>query len=137
MDNRSDQPAGFAWIGAFFLFGATMAGYAAFTLLKPGTVLDALWALNKRGHVALLAVGRTAGLLFIVLSAALMLTVVGWFRRRKWGWALGVAVVAMNMVGDLVNLIHGEGLKGAAGLVIAGALLIYMTRPGMRSYFPP
>jgi hypothetical protein len=43
MDTEEDQrPRGFVPIGVFFLFGATMAAYAAITLLEPGTVLDRL-----------------------------------------------------------------------------------------------
>ena len=53
MDERLHQPVGFVWIGAFFVFGATMAAYAAFTLFKPGTALDALWGLNQKGHAGL------------------------------------------------------------------------------------
>ena len=121
--------------GAFFVFGAAMTAYAAVTLLAPGTFLDALWALNKRGHAGLTQIGKGAALLFVVLSALLALAAVGWFRRRYWGWGLGVTIIAINALGDIVNLVRGEGLKGAVGVMIAGALLIYMTRPGVRSYF--
>jgi hypothetical protein len=135
MPEGPDPPQGFIWIGAFFGFGATMAAYAAVTLLRPGTFLDALWALNKPGHAGLATVGRSAGYLFIVLSALLALAVAGWFRRRRWGWMLGIAIIAINMAGDIVNVFLGEGLKGAAGVAIAGILLIYMTRAGVRNYF--
>lgn len=133
--DQSSPPRGFVPIGVFFVFGATMAAYAAVTLLRPGTFLDALWVVNKRGHAGLILLGRSAGLLFIVLSVLLALAAVGWFRRRKWGWVLGVTIVAINMAGDVVNLVRREGLKGALGVVIAGMLLIYMTRAGVRSYF--
>jgi hypothetical protein len=119
----------------FFAFGATMAAYAAVTLLKPGTVLDALWALNQRGHARLALLGRAAILLFAVLSVLLGLAAVGWFRRKYWGWVLGVAIIAINATGDLLNLVAGERLKGAVGVVIAGLLLFYMTRSGVRKYF--
>jgi hypothetical protein len=135
MANGSDRPQGFIWIGAFFVFGATMAAYAAVTLLRPGTVLDALWVLNKEGHAGLLPLGKTAGLLFVVLSVLLSVAALGWFRRRKWGWMLGVVIIAMNLAGDVVNVVRGEGLKGAVGAVIAGMLLIYVTRAGVRNYF--
>ena len=131
----TNRPRGFAIMGAFFVFGATMAAYAAATLLKPGTVLDLLWALNKTGHAQLAALGRGAGLGFVVLSALLCATSVGWFRRRFWGWILGVTIIAINAAGDLVNLVIGEHLKGAVGVAIAGLLLFYMTRSGVRDYF--
>jgi len=122
-------------IGAFFVFGATMAAFAAIILLIPGTFLDALWALNKQGHEGLAGLGRLAALPFVILSPMLGLAAVGWFRRRRWGWVLGVTIIAINMAGDLSQVVFGERLKGAVGVVIAGLLLVYMTRPGVRDYF--
>ncbi len=129
------RPRAFTVIGVFFLFGATMAAYAAVTLLKPGTVLDRLWVLNKTGHAQLASLGKGAGLGLVVLSALLCAASVGWFRRRYWGWVLGTTIVAINAAGDLVNLAIGERLKGAVGVAIAGLPLIYMIRPGIRNYF--
>jgi hypothetical protein len=133
--DEHQRPLGFIPIGIFFLFGATMAAYAAATLLKPGTALDALWVLNKAGHAELLVVGKGAGFGFVALSALLCAASVGWFRRRCWGWFLGTTIIAINAAGDLVNSIRGEWLKGAVGVTIAGLLLVYMTRGAVRNYF--
>jgi hypothetical protein len=130
-----DQPRGFVPIGVFFAFGAAMAAYAAVTLLRPGTILDALWALNQRGHAGLVLLGRGAVLLFAVLSMLLGLAAVGWFRRKSWGWMLGVTIIAINAAGDLINGVLGDWLKGGVGVAIAGLLLIYMTRARVRHYF--
>lgn len=129
------RPRGFVPIGVFFAFGATMTAYAAVTLLKPGTALDRLWALNKTGHAQLASLGKGAGLGFAALSAVMCAASVGWLRRRHWGWALGTTIIGVNAAGDLVNLARGEHLKGAVGVAIAGPLLIYMTRSGVRNYF--
>ena len=130
-----NRPLGFAAIGALFVFGAAMATYAAVTLLIPGTFLDALWALNKRGHAGLALLGRGAVLLFAVLAVALALAAVGWFRRKYWGWMLAITIIAINATGDLINAAMGEWLRGAVGLGIAGLLLVYLTRPGVRNHF--
>lgn len=137
MQIKPARPRGFIPIGIFFIFGATMAGYAAVTLFRPGTFLDALWALNKRGHAGLVPFGRKASLLFLVLSGMLAAAAIGWSRRRHWGWTLGVTIISINAAGDLVNLARGERLKGLVGVVVAGWLLIYMTRPKVRAYFQP
>ncbi|MGA9354702.1 MAG: hypothetical protein WBV46_13505 [Terriglobales bacterium] len=129
------RPRGFVPIGIFFIFGATMAAYAAITLILQGTFLDRLWALNKQAHAALLPVANISGPLFLILSAALAAAAMGWFRRLYWGWLLGLIIVAINAVGDLANLVRGEALKGAVGVVIAGVLLIYMSRTSVRNYF--
>ena len=131
----TNRPRGFVIMGAFLVFGATMAAYAAATLLKPGTALDRLWALNKAGHTQLAALGKGAGLGFVVLSVLLCAASFGWFRQRYWGWILGTTIIAINAAGDLVNLAIGEHLKGAVGVAIAGLLLIYMTSRGVRDYF--
>lgn len=135
MPLQSGRPRGFIPIGFFFIFGATMAAYAAITLLWPGTFLDALWALNPHSHAQLAPFAKIAAPAFMVLSASLAATAVGWLRRRYWGWLWGISIIAINATGDLVNLARGEALKGATGAVIAGLLLLYMTRPTVRNYF--
>src|SRR3954462_1169928 len=128
------RPAGFVPLGIFFVFGATMASYAAFTLAAPGTFLDAAWRLNPVGHAALSSLGRIMAVPFLLLASALLVAGLGWFRRRHWGWVLGVALIAINLVGDLFNLVFREELlKGTVGVVIAGLLLTYMTRASVRN----
>jgi uncharacterized membrane protein (DUF2068 family) len=129
------RPTGFVPIGAFFFFGAVMASYAAFTLLHPGTVLDRGWQLNPVAHVQLLSMGRIMGAPFILLALALLSAGIGWFRRRYWGWMLGVIVISINLIGDLSQLFAGHGLKGMVGVTVAGLLLVYLFRPGTRLYF--
>jgi len=133
MANR--RPHCFVLIGLFFAFGAAAAAYAAITLLFPGTRLDVLWTLNERGHAGLLGLGKVAGSLFILLSAALLATAVGWFRRRRWAWMLGVTIVALNAAGDAVNVASGGDRRSGIGVVVAGLLLFYLTRRGVREYF--
>lgn len=134
---QANRPFGFTALGIVFVFGAVMAIYAAVTLLIPGTAFDRLWALNQNAHDQLSSIGRTGALLFVVLAFSLCFAAIGWFRRRAWGWALGTAVITVNMFGDLGQIAFGERWKGVIGVIIAGILLIYMTRPSVRTYFHP
>ena len=130
------RPIGFVPIGVFFFFGATMATYAAVTLAVPGTILDQAWKLNPEGHAQLASLGRIIAVPFLMLAVALFLAGMGWFRHRSWGWKLGVALIAINLAGDVFNLLfRHELLKGGFGVVIAGLLLVYMNRHGVRGYF--
>ena len=126
---------GFTAIGIFLFFGAVMASLAAITLLWRGTPLDRLWVLNPIAHNRLVPLGRTVGILFLLLGAALSTAGVGWFRRRLWGWRLGVVIIATQVVGDLVNCIRGDLLRGGTGVLIAGALLLFLLRPKIRDSF--
>ena len=130
----SGPPAGFWPIGIFFYFGAAMASLAAATLLWPGTFLDRAWILNPAGYAGLSGLGRGIGLPFVALAVALLLSAMGWLKRRRWGWILGVSVIGANLAGDVLHLATGDW-KSGIGVVIAGMLLLYMTRTGVRKYF--
>jgi hypothetical protein len=129
------KPGGFNAIGIFLFFGAVMAGLAAITLLWRGTPLDRLWVLNQMAYNRLVPMGRTVGILFLLLSVALAMAGIGWFRRRAWGWRLAVGIIATQVVGDLVNCVRGDLLRGATGVIVAGALLLFLWRPKVRDSF--
>ncbi len=122
-------------MGIFLCFGATMACFAGTTLLWRGTVLDRAWKLNPTAYQQLAPLGLPAGILFLFLSAALAAAAIGWFRRRLWGWRLAVAIIAIQVAGDLVNVIRGDFVKGGIGVVIAGALLFYLLQPKVSMAF--
>jgi hypothetical protein len=72
---------------------------------------------------------------FAALSFALAGSAIGWFRRRRWGWALAVIIISIQVAGDFGNLLRGDLLRGSTGVLIAGALLAYMCRPVVRNAF--
>ena len=126
---------GFTAFGIFLFFGAVMAALAGTTLAWRGTALDRIWALNPSAHRQLAPLGRAIGVAFLMLGIVLALAGVGWFRRRLWGWRLGVAIIATQGVGDLINCVRGDLLRGGVGFAIAGGLLFYLLRPEVRANF--
>ena len=122
-------------VGVFLFFGATMALLAGSTLIWPGTILDRTWVINPAAHARLAPFGKRIGIPFLLLGAILAVAGTGWFRRRVWGWRLAVAVIATQVVGDLVNAFLGDIVRGGTGFLIAGALLFYLLRPEVRSAF--
>ena len=128
-------PRGITAIGAFLFFGATMASLAGATLSSPGTSLDRMWALNPAAHKQLATLGKPAGILFLLLGGTIALAGTGWFKRRLWGWRLAVAIIATQVLGDLVNFFRGDLLRGGVGFSIATALLFYLLRPAVRAVF--
>jgi hypothetical protein len=137
VNEPTDKPAawGMTAIGIFLFFGATMASFAAVTLLWRGTFLDRVWSLNPTAYRQLAPFGRTAGILFLTLGVALVAAGIGWFRRRLWGWRLAVAIIAIQVAGDAVNCIRGDWVGGGIGVAIAGVLLLFLLRPVVRSAF--
>jgi len=141
--NESQQPRlavrpktpGFTAMGIFLFFGASMASLAATTLLWRGTTLDRLWTLNPTAYKQLTPLGRIVGILFLVLGAALITAGIGWFRRRLWGWRVAVVIISTQVLGDVVNCVRGDWLRGGTGVIIAGALLLFLLQPRIRAGF--
>jgi hypothetical protein len=139
--NRGDRiegngrPLGFGAIGVFLFFGATMASLAATTLLLPGTALDRAWRLNPTAYKQLFPLGSRIGILFLLLAVLLVVSGVGWFQHRLWGWRLAVAIIATQVIGDIVNLVRGDWLRGGTGFIIAGTLLLYLLTSRVRGAF--
>jgi len=114
---------------------AVMASLAATTLLWRGTALNRLWALNPMAYKQLAPLGGTVGILFLLLGAALVAAGIGWFRRRLWGWRLAVGIISTQVLGDVVNCVRGDWLRGAIGGIIAGALLLFLLQTKTRTTF--
>ena len=130
-----EMPRGITAVGVFLFFGATMASLAGTTLTWPGTSLDRMWALNPTAHKQLATFTKPAGILFLLLAAMLALAGTGWFKQRLWGWRLAVAVIATQVLSDLVNFFRGDYWRGGVGFSIASALLFYLLRPAVRAVF--
>jgi len=112
-----------------------MSGLAGMTLVWRGTTLDRMWALNPTAYRKLAPLGGTVGPLFLLLSATMAIASVGWFKRRFWGWGLAVGIISTQVAGDSINLVRGDFVRGGTGLAIAGALLLYLLRPKVRTTF--
>ena len=98
--------------------------------------LIVVWNLNPAAYKQLAASGQhMLGFSFVLLGAALTTAGIGWFRRRLWGWRLAVIIIATQVLGDVVNCVRGDWLRGGTGVIIAGALLLFLLQPRMRATF--
>lgn len=104
-------------------------------VVRRGTALDRMWALNPRAYDELAPLGKTAGLLFLSLAAVLALAAIGWLKRRRWGWQLAVAIIGTQVLGNFMNILSGRLLEGVLGATLAGALLLYILRTRVRVAF--
>jgi hypothetical protein len=134
-DSVESKARWFTAIGIFLFFGATMASLAAITMLWRGTALDGVWSLNPTAYRELTPLGGSVGILFLLLGATLVVAGVGWFRHRLWGWRLASAIIATQVLGDFVNCVRGDFLRGGIGAIIAGGLLLFLLRSKVRAAF--
>jgi hypothetical protein len=122
-------------MGVLLLFGAIMASLAGTTLVWSGTLLDRMWTLNPRAYKELAPFGKAVGIPFLLLGLTLAVASIGWFKSRLWGWRLAVAIIATQVLGNLVNLWMAHYFEGGIGAAIAGALLLYLFRADVKNVF--
>lgn len=112
-----------------------MAFLAGTTLVWRGTVLDRMWAVNPRAYNLLAPYGKTVGIPFLLLGIVLAFSGIGWLKRRAWGWRLAAVIIVTQILGHFVTALMGNVTKGMLGVIISGALFIYLLRPKVKSAF--
>jgi hypothetical protein len=121
------QPQRHYWFSAFFAFGATMCLLTIVLLVFRGTKLDSLWNLNPEARVAFQSLGKNWSIVLMsVVGAGCTLAAVGLWRGTLWGIRLGLAILFVNIIGDLVNVVTRHDYRSLVGLPIAGAMIFYL-----------
>jgi hypothetical protein len=136
---RTDGTRAQVWtpvlLGAFFAFATLMCAAAGVSLLTPGGWLDWIWLIKPQEHGLLMALGPWAGWGFLGLAVAMAAASWGTFRRRRRGLWLAMAIFAVNAAGDAARIFSGAVWEGVIGVVVTGAILWWLTRPGVRALF--
>ena len=77
-----------------------------------------------------------AGLAYFVYAALLGVFMIAVWRKLRWAWALGVALVIFDLVLAGVQMLAGDTLESRLlGLLIDGGILYYLFKPGTREMF--
>jgi hypothetical protein len=119
-------PAGLVALSLFFTFGAIMAATTCLALLFPVPAWAVMWRVNPESHAAFQAMGSWAPVLMLCVATACALAAIGLWNRTQWGHRLAIAVLLVNMVGDLGNAIVRGDLRTLIGIPIAAAMIAYL-----------
>jgi hypothetical protein len=131
------RPAGVTALGALFGFGTLASGLSAISLLFPGGLLEPMWRLNPRAREAFAGMGAWAPLLLGAVCLACAASAYGFCHGRRWGYRLGIALLLINLTGDLVNAALGIEPRAVIGLPIVALLLWYLSSSKVRAFFSP
>lgn len=114
------------WFAAFFTFGATMCALTTGLLLFPGTALDSLWRLNPDAHHAFQSFGSWSIVLMLTVGTGCLFTAIGLWRGTRWGTRLAVIILALNIIGDLINALFRHDYRALIGLPVGAAMIFYL-----------
>ncbi len=126
------RPVGLTILAAFFAFGSLMALLASLGLLLPGGVLEPIWAVNPQAQVALTALHSWGVVLMLTVGIACALAAIGLWTRAVWGHHLAVGILAMNLVGDVLNAAIRGDLRALIGIPLGGVMILYLLRSRSR-----
>lgn len=133
--SSATRPAGIIALTLLFLFG-TVASFVSFVaLVFPGSFLEPIWKVNPRAHEGFASMGRWAIVLMSVVCVACALTAVGLWRGARWGYWLAVVMLALNLLGDIANVLVGTERKALIGIPIVIVILIFLTSKRVRDFF--
>lgn len=125
-------PIGIKLLVLFFAFGACMCVLTIVLLLFPGGAFDPIWGINPGARAGFQALGEWSILLMAIVGTACGLAAIGLARGKRWGRQLALAILVVNVIGDVVNVFARHDLWTLIGLPIGGALIVYLLRAGER-----
>lgn len=131
------RPSGITALSGLFACGTLASGLSSVSLLTPGGPLEPMWRLNPRAHEAFAGMGRWAPLLLGGVCLACAAAAYGFFTGRLWGYRLGIALLVVNLAGDLINAGLGIEPRAVVGLPIVALLLWYLSSSRVRRFFKP
>jgi len=126
---------GITVLSFFFAVGSVIAGVTCVALLAPGSWLSFIWRFNPAARVAFYALGAWALVLMLGVALACAFAARGLWVRAVWGRRLAVVLLAINLIGDVLNAFIRGDLRMLIGIPIGAALIAYLSSGRVRSHF--
>lgn len=133
----TSRPFGITVLSIFFSAATGITLIAAISLLFPNGLLEPIWKLNPRARVSLGDIGIWAPLLFFVVALACAIAAIGMWRRTRWGYVTAIAILTLNSLADLFNVVSGKEPRAIIGIPIVILILAYLLSQKVRRFFRP
>lgn len=123
-------PIGIKLLALFFAFGACMCALTIVLLSFPGGALEPIWRINPEAQAEFQVLGGWSIVLMATVGTACGFATVGLARGRRWGRQLALAILVVNVTGDLVNAMVRHDWRTLIGLPLGGAMIAYLLKTG-------
>ena len=133
--DAAKRPGGITALGWFFVFGTVASGLSLISILNPGGPLEPMWRLNPRAHEQFSHMGLWAALLLAPVCLACGASAYGFLKGKRWGYWMGISLLAVNLAGDLINAALGIERRAVIGIPIVALLLWYLSSKRVKAFF--
>ena len=134
-DGKAKRPWGVTVLAMFFGLGAAISFMACVSLLAPGGLIEPMWRLNPRAQEALERAGPAGITLMSLVSVACAFAAVGLWSGTRWGYGSAMALLVINLLGNVANVVSGVEPRAIVGVPIVAGLLAFLATKQVRSYF--
>ncbi len=130
------RPIGISFVSVLVFAVALISLVVGISLFVAGTPLDLLWTIKSSlsSSIRGTLIGNIFGIFLLLLGTVLMASGYGLLKGNKIAWWAVIVIFTVNAMGDLASLIMGN-IESISGVIIVGILVVYLTRPHVRSYF--
>jgi uncharacterized membrane protein (DUF2068 family) len=135
MTKPATRPVGITALSIFFIMGAVISFTACVSLLFPQSFLHSMWRLNPHAREGFASMGRWAIVLLGVVCISCALAAAGLWRGARWGYWLAIALLVINLTGDVANTLSGTEPKAVIGVPIVAAILVFLMTKRVRAFF--
>lgn len=133
----AERPVGVTFMGVISLVVGLLSTLKGLVWLGIGGVVAGATALANP------MIGAMVGLVALVFGGVALLSglvsfFVAWgiFSLRGWAWSLGMATHGFTIAWALLAALGPSTLRAQLGsLVLSGAVVLYLTRPGVKAAF--
>ena len=127
--------AGVVLLAVFFAIATIILVSVGVALVHPGTAFDLVWKLKPERESVLSAHRTLLGPFFLGLALPMAFASYGCATRKAWARWLAIVIFAANGLGDAAQLVAGHIGEGLVGVVAAGLLIFFLTRPSTVQQF--
>jgi len=129
------RPWGVVPLAIFFLVATIILVGVGLALLLPGSMMETVWLAYPERRAVLMPHRVWLAPAFLALASAMAAASIGCFKQRKWGWWLATTIFTANGLSDAGQIVSGHVGEGVIGVLVAGAILFYLTRPDVRAAY--
>ena len=96
--------------------------------------MQPIWRVNPHGHAGLVAIGDWAVLLLSTVGVFCAAAAIGLWRGNRWGHGIAIALIAINLIANVINTFLETEPRAIVGVPIAAAILWYLLTKRVRAF---